>query len=76
MLYKIRIYETCMIPAWLSNCICSSVAPMNRKPEAYSKNGVRYWKLFGLAPLMLTLGLSRRTNEISMIRVRPAAIRV
>jgi hypothetical protein len=49
---------------------------MNRKPEAYSKKGVRYWKLFGSAPLMLTLGLSRRTNEISMIRVRAAAIRV
>lgn len=38
--------------------------------------GVRYWKLLGLEPSMLTVLLSRSTKEISMIRVSAAAIRV
>lgn len=33
-LYKRRMYDTCVIPASETSFICSSVAPMNRKPEA------------------------------------------
>lgn len=42
------------------------------RPERRHTNGVRYWKLFGSE----RAGLSFSTNEISMMRVRPAAIRV
>jgi hypothetical protein len=39
-------------------------------------NGVKYWKLFGSYPSFDVAALSRRTNEISIIRVNPAAMRV
>jgi hypothetical protein len=32
--YRSRMYETCVTPASERNCICSSVAPMKRKPDA------------------------------------------
>lgn len=36
ILYSIRMYDTCVMLLSDSSCICSSVAPMNKKPEAYS----------------------------------------
>lgn len=34
ILNRIRIYDTWVTPAFERSCICSSVAPMKRKPEA------------------------------------------
>lgn len=34
MLYRIRMYETCVTLFDASSAICSSVAPMKRKPLA------------------------------------------
>jgi hypothetical protein len=76
MLYRISTYETWVTFASESSCICSSVAPMNMKPPAISRKGVRYWKLFGSEPSKAMEASSLRTNEISMIRAAPAAIKV
>ena len=92
------MYDTWVIPASWRSCICSSVAPMKRKPEAYKSwyqcqlpgsskfkmkymgkkrtYGGRYWKLLASVPSGLSVSLSFSTNEISMILVIPAAIRV
>lgn len=43
MLYRIRMYDTCVTPWSERSFICSSVAPINRKPEAYrSCNHIRF----------------------------------
>ena len=45
MLKRIRTYETWVTFASERSCICSSVAPINRKPHVISRNGVRFWKM-------------------------------
>lgn len=76
MLNRISTYDTWVTLASERSCICSSVAPMNMNPPAISKNGVMYWKLLGSEPSEAMDVLSLSTNEISMIRAAPAAIRV
>jgi hypothetical protein len=76
MLYRISTYETWVTFASERSCICSSVAPMNMKPPAINRKGVRYWKLFGSEPSEAMEALSLSTKEISMIRAAPAAMRV